>query len=339
MAQGDAPRRVLRDILLVLVVLGVPWLLFTAVDAALPYIRPGAEVVYDAKTRAIAKNELFDREALSRVVIFGNSKVLTGFQPRLFNELSRGQVSAYNLGLPDYLLFVDNLQRLCERGERPTHVLLMFSWPEEPERTRDIFHPGIEDSWLMGWVFPFRNLPRNLILTSLRSRSRGGFWRYYEDSREQVKVMLEQKGFYFIEGQSHYSGHRLPESFSLQKDDPKTINARTISTDAEAFTRLYALIEKYDIRVIFVPAYYRVGEFALAPPVPDSVAKLAPYRRFTVLGPDYWLLPNKYFSDPVHLNPEGAEFYTRKLWSLVGRSLLSPTDRAAREAFPNAAPN
>jgi hypothetical protein len=339
MSQAPAARRFTRDILLVVAVIGVPWLLFSAVHGALPYIRPGADVVYAAKSRALAEATLFERTAPVKVVIFGNSKVLSGFQPRLFDELSRGQVSSYNLGLPDYLKFVDNLQRLCERGERPTHVLLMFPWEDEPEQAKDFFRPGIEDSRVMDAIFPFRKLPRNLILTALRGRSRGGFWRHYEDNRRQVQVMLEEKGFYFIEGQSHYPGHRLPEGFRLQKDEPNAVKARAVSTVGPAFARLSALADRYDLRVILVPAYYRIGEFAAAPPVPEAVAALAQHRRFMVLGPDYWLLPNADFSDPVNLNRDGAEDYTRKLWELVGSELLPSMDRASRITFPAAAAN
>ena len=40
-----------------------------------------------------------------------------------------------------------------------------------------------------------------------------------------------------------------------------------------------------------------------------------------VIGPDYWQYPNRMFSDPAHLNPHGAEIYTRDLWNLVKREL------------------
>ena len=39
--------------------------------------------------------------------------------------------------------------------------------------------------------------------------------------------------------------------------------------------------------------------------------------RFTPAGPNYFLFANRYFSDPVHLNPEGARVYTRRLAEIL----------------------
>jgi hypothetical protein len=247
--------------------------------------------------------------------------VLTAFQPDLFDWLAGGDVSSYNLGLPDYLLFIDNLERLCQRGERPTHVLLMFPWPDVPEPSFDVFKPGIADEKVMGRLFPFRKLPRNLLLFAARSRSRGGPVEYYRESRRHTRVMLEQRGYYFIEGQSHYPGHRLPDDFRLQKDEPGALFPRPVYTEAEVFRRLTDVLERFDIQVIFVPAYHREGEFAPAADRSPLSDALVGHPRFTVAGPDYWLLPNRYFSDPVHLNEQGATLYTKRLWELVGQRL------------------
>jgi len=282
------------------------WLLFAGADRALPYIQPGAEVVYATKTEAIRRGSLFRPEAPVKVVIFGNSQVLTCFQPDLFDSLSQGAVSSYNLGLPDYLRFIDHLEDLCQRGERPTHVLLMFPWQDEPKKRFNPFRPGINDNHWMNTLFPFRKLPRNLVLFALRSRSRGGFHAYYEECRRQTETMLAQKGYFFIEAQSHFPGHRLPDNFRLQKDDPTQPFRWSAPIDGLAFQRMVALADRYDIRFILVPRYFREGE--VAPPELQSAfaAKLAPYPRLSMPGPDCWLLANRYFSDPTHLNREGA---------------------------------
>ncbi len=176
----------------------------------------------------------------------------------------------------------------------------------------------------MDTMFPFRLLPRNLVQFATRSWSRGGLLAYYEECRRQTQAMLAQKGYYFIEGQSHYPGHRLPDNFRLQTDDPSQPFLRSAATYVPTFQRLTALMERYDIRGIFVPCYFREGQ--VAPPEPQSAlaASLAQYPRFSVKGPDCWLLPNRYFSDITHLNEDGAAYYTRRLWTLVGPTLLPP---------------
>jgi hypothetical protein len=326
-------RAFLRDLSKAIGLLAVLWLFFAGVNRALPYIGPGAEVVYSAKTEMIRSGSLFRRDAPVKVVIFGNSQVLAGFQPELFDSLSGGTVSSCNLGLPDYLRFIAHLEDLCQRGERPTHVLLMFPWREEPKHGFNLFRLGIEDKRVMDVLFPFRKLPRNLVLFTIRSRSRGGLRAYYEECRRQIQTMLAQKGYYFIEGQSHYPGHRLPDDFRLQKDDPTQPFLRSAPTEGSEFQRLTALAERYDIRVILVPRYFREGE--VAPPEPQSVlaARLAQHSKVSVQGPDCWLLPNRYFSDPTHLNREGAAYYTQQLWALLGPA-LKPSGFAPSEGAP-----
>jgi len=264
-----------------------------------------------------------------KLVIFGNSKVLTGFQPALFDELSGGLVSSYNLGLPDYLLFVENLEQLCRRGERPTHVLLPFPWPDEPEQHLDLFRPGIKDARVMDALFPFRKLPRNLMVFSARARSKGGLMAFYQECRRQTEAMLAQRGYYFIEGQSHYPGHRLPEDFRLQKDAPSRPFTRPVPLDVPAFHKLREVLERNGIQAIFVPVYHREGEYAPPATVSPVAATLAGFPSFSVRGPDFWSLPNRAFSDPVHLNEEGAALYTRRLWDLVGAELIATAHSSA----------
>lgn len=293
------------------------WILFFFADSALPYIRPGAEVVYAAKSEVIQTGALFRPDAHVKLVIVGNSQVLTGFKPELFDSLSGATVSSYNIGLPDFLMFAGNLENLCRRGETPTHVLLMFPWADGEESSFSLFHPGIDDNRVISQLFPFRKLPRNLLLFAARSRSRGGLRAYYADCRRQSQVMLDQKGYYFIEGQSHYPEHRLPDDFRLQRDDPSQPFVRSVSTNSLEFRRLSAIVEKYGVKVIFVPRYFREGEIGPAAPVSAITANLSSHPQISVQGPDCWLLPNRYFSDPTHLNPEGAEHYTRRLWALL----------------------
>lgn len=312
------------------------WLLFNAISEALPYVRPGAEVIYNAKTLLIRGDPLFRRDAAIKLIVFGDSKVLSAFQPDLFDAPSRGVISSYNLGLPGDLHFLEILESLCQRGERPTHVLLMYPWSDEPEKQRNVFRMGIEDSRVMDELFPFRKMPRNLMLFAVRSQSRGGVFAHYEESRRQAVSMLDKKGYYFIEGQSHYPNHRLPEDFRLQKDDSTRPFLRHAKTNVPAFKRLEVLVERFNIRVIFVPVYHREGEFAQPGQRSAMEAALVTHPQFSVRGPDYWLLPNRYFSDPVHLNESGAEHYTRRLWELIGSELVesvtSPNVQASSAA-------
>ena len=106
------------------------WLALYAIHAALPNIRPGADVVYEAKFRFIQTQQVFPPNAPIRVAMFGNSKTLAGFDPISFDTLAGGRVHSYNAGLPNWEEFVDNLEVLCARGQAPKHVLLQIAWSD-----------------------------------------------------------------------------------------------------------------------------------------------------------------------------------------------------------------
>src|ERR1700730_15777559 len=65
-------------------VLAALWCIFYAAWAELPYVRAGAAIIYDSKIGMERSGIFFPRRDRENVIIFGNSKVLSGFIPGLF---------------------------------------------------------------------------------------------------------------------------------------------------------------------------------------------------------------------------------------------------------------
>jgi len=305
--------------------LSVMWVLLDLTWISLPYVRPGADVIYAAKQQWAQNLTLFQPDVHDRVVLFGNSKAMTGFIPELFDSQVHGPAAAsgisYNFGLPDSVRFVDTLQTLAARDQAPNTVFLTFSWQEpDASDSPSPFHFLDQDGAIMDALFPFRALPRDLVLFATIAPTHGGLKAYYSEGEAAVAQMRADRGYYFIAGQSHFEGDRLPDDFRVETDQPTQPYARHISPTGAAFAALRQLAAQAHIRFYFVPQFFRVGEFAPAPsgdqPDPTEVNDLQRYPEFAVLGPPYVLLPNKYFSDPEHLNPEGARVYTSLLSSL-----------------------
>ena len=115
---------------------------------------------------------------------------------------------------------------------------------------------------------------------------------------------------------------RLPDDFRLDSDDPSLVYRRTPSVEGSGIERVRAAARRADLEVYFVPLMRRVGQVGDA--VRDEgLAQALAERDIQVLGPDYWLLPNRFFSDPMHLNREGARCYSEPLWELVGPVLTT----------------
>ena len=308
-------RRILMDI---------SYVLFLAVYKSFPYIQNGEDVIYATKLTNLREIPIFRRGARYRVIAFGNSKVLSGFMPVQFNTINSEQVSSYNAALPATQLFeadyfVSVLDWLIERDEIPTHVLLSGSIADSTLIKTPWY---ADDGHLIDTLFPFHYLPRDLTLFLIRSHSRGGVAQYYHKRANAVDQMIADQGYYFIEGQSHFPGDRLPDNFRLESDTPtKEGHFRTVDVDSRLFKKMVELGRLYNIQFIFVPTYCR--EPQLAPSHDDAALNelLQEYPNFHVYGPEYIKLANQYFSDITHLNPNGAEQYTAVLQTIFQEAI------------------
>ena len=302
--------------------MGVLWVLFYFVYAVLPYTRNATYLIYETKVDHALHQPLFPSGASCRVLMLGNSQVLSGFIPDRFDALAGKNVASYNMGLPAETLFVDNLERILENGGHPTHVFITSTWqPDNPNR-RNLFNPIESDAEFLQQLFPFRHLPRDLVLFFLRAHDHDGLAANYRYVHRSVHNVLRDRGYYFVDGQSHYPRNRIPDDFRAATDDPQRIAPRKVLVEGSEFERLIGMAEKYDFQLFFLPLYCRPGQVAPAPPVNQQTAQsIRPYPRLHLLGPDYFIYPNRCFADELHLNPEGAAVYTEDVFKLTRETL------------------
>ena len=332
--QAEAARA-LRVSALFVAIFGALWAMAFLIAQHLPYIQPGSDIVFSAKMEMLRRGQVLDMSKPVRVLIFGNSKVLAGFNPVSFQR-EVPEVSAYNCGLPATSEFVKELTALVDRGQIPTHVLITVPWEDPVKRPRSLFHLIGSDRELMERIFPFRHLLRNLALFLLRSPKFGGIGSYYDHGREVATVMQRGQGYYFIDAQSRFPGNRLPDDFSIMGDG-NAVEYRAPATASQSFATLRAIAARYGIKLLVVPYYLRAGERGAPGVNTPMVEALEKYPEFHVLGDEYLLFPNRYFSDTAHLNPEGAEVYTAEIAKLMKDELVAEraqkqeTQQATRE--------
>lgn len=319
---ADDKIRLFRSFRFVALILAIVWIVFFAIDRAFPYLQSGSDLIYAKKYELIERVPIFPPTATFKIAAFGNSKTLSGVIPSLFDqELARNSYT-FNFGLPNVYEFVNELEKLVAKGDIPTHILLQVPWDDSRQKT--FLEKLDDDKTILNTLVPFRHLPRDIALFIFFSRHYGGFTTYYAAKQAIVEQMVLDRGYHFIVGQSHYRNNRLPDDFALPLDKPNVVARRNLPMDAPLFHRLDKLVTKYGMHVYLVPEYYRKGELApVQEPNAENVAKLAKHKQYSVVGPDYILLENHYFSDPVHLNPEGAVVYTRFLVHELGKQLTS----------------
>ncbi len=301
------------------------WLSFFVLYLRFPYLKNGSDVVFDAKLRWEASGPIFPADPrVLRLLIFGNSKILAGFMPSSFDQMAAAgnlQVSSFNSGFPGSDLVLAPLKAMCERGQAPNMLLLTLPWRTDPPR-RSIFRFIPDDHAVIQQLFPFRNLVRDFASFLMHAPSHGGVVSYYREAEQNEKLAIAQRGYYLISEQSYFAAGRLPEDFHLASDQPNTVLGRDAVLRSSALTEMNQLITQNHIQCYFVPYYLRIGEAAAAANYDQHFAAIVEHASSCkLLGPDYYLYPNKLFSDQTHLNRAGAQVYTEALFQLVESKL------------------
>jgi hypothetical protein len=258
---------------------------------------------------------MFGPNDRTRIMIFGNSKVVTGFHPGEFDAASGPGMRSYNLGLPGEPGFMRVLEVALSHGNIPTHVLLTLPW-DDKTAPRPALAVLRDDNALVNALFPFRTFPRDLVLFAYNNRFR--FADGIRHAESQLDLMVGNRGWYFIKWQSHFPNDQLPDGFTLPTDRPNQTDVRQLASRSLERDRLMQLATEYGFQILLVPSYRRSGEYAPAPSADadrDTVISSVPLVR--IIGPDYWVYPTGYFADPVHLNPPAKSVYTADLAALL----------------------
>jgi hypothetical protein len=300
------------------------WAAFYGLSRGLPYLKNGSDIVFGAKLQWEQKGQVFPSDpAATRVLIFGNSKILAGFVPALFDQMSLANhqnVSSFNSGFPGSDLFLPPLQAMCARGQAPNVLLLTLPWNPDPP-PRGVFHFLPDDHAVIEALFPFRNFLRDLTAFLLEAPSHGGVLSYYHESEENEHAVIAERGYHLITEQSHFPGGRLPEDFHLASDQPARVFARVAPSQSSQIGQLNQLVRQYHMDCYYVPYYLREGEAAPATARDERFAALLQQTTSCkLLGPDYFLYPNRLFADQTHLNEAGALVYTEALFQLLKES-------------------
>lgn len=301
------------------------WLFFYTLSAAFPYLAPGSQIVYRAKLDIEQRGEVFPATShAQRVLIFGDSRVLTGFIPNEFDRLASADsraVYSFNSGFPGHNDFVHQLKVMAERGQAPDVLLLTLPW-NDARRGIDPFNIIADDHEFATKVFPFRFMIRDVIRFLLASRERGGPVQFYVASHRTADRMLEDRGYYFIAEHSRFANDRLPDNFSLDTDQPQLINPSREGPPLKSteLAQLRDTITQHHIACYYVPYYERQGAYAEPPARDEQFAQVIGQRLpCKVLGPRYFTYAPGMFSDVLHLNQEGARVYTQSVYRLLAK--------------------
>jgi len=327
-SQADSSdwNRISREGLSLLALCLLLWVLFYSLWRLFPEMTPGSLRVYDAKLAALKEPGFLATPARCKVLVVGLSYTMAGFEPILFDGLGSNKCSSFNLGLPVTIFGrriyqLDQILDIVEKsGNIPTHVLVTWRDPYprvEGQTKHSIWNwitPKCDSAQVMQALFPFKQIGRDGPVFFARAFSHGGPAVFGQACDNEVSKMLHNRGYYFMKSDSIYANDELPPDFYARGDSPDQPLAR----DVKLWEQFVSGLKKRPNgpRILLVPNYYRENKCAPAPsnePLRDALGKYG----VEVIGPDYWKYPNYMFSDAAHLNPTGADVYTKELWNLL----------------------
>lgn len=319
-------RQIAWSVVKALFAFGLLWFFFYGIFRAFPYLSQGAAVIYRSKLKQEMHGTIYPANFTGRrVLIFGDSKVLAGFVPDLFDSLAASggaNVRSYNSGYPAHPGFVPEFRRMIQNKSSIPNVLLLTNPWAPADQGFDVFHPLPNDHDIAERLFPFRYLIRDSLSFLFTSRAHGGVLNFYRDARLNDANSIRDRGYYFIAEQSHFPHDSLPDDFHLSSDQPHQVSLRDADATSPELAQLNQIVREHHIQCYFVPYYMRTGQAAPAPAIDRPFGQLlSRSTSCTMLGPDYFLYPPRMFSDMTHLNREGAKVYTADIYRLVAKQL------------------
>ncbi len=301
------------------------WAIFFGLYKALPFLTPGAEVIFQAKLDRELRGSIFPPDSTAhKVIIFGDSRILAGFVPEEFDALAAEHglnVVSFNSGYPGNAQFVPQLERIvANKSNVPDILLLTNPWGNSIQS--DILHPLPDDGAIANRLFPFRELIRNAASVLANVGKHGGMLNFIRDSKLNVARMQQDRGYYALLELAETPNATLPDNFHFTSDLPNKVDLRTADPESKELTALNAIVREHRIQCYFVPNPVRAGMRAPAPEVDRQFAELLDrYTSCKLIGPDYYLYPNRLYSDVWHTNPAGARIYTEALYKLLAKQI------------------
>jgi len=306
------------------------------IDASSVY-KDGAAIICESKRHLVRSNQINNNKRINTFFI-GNSKILTGLIPDYFDMDLNGAVTSFNLSLPalpvgphyyclkDYIKnntppqyiviylstyrgMIDSMagklvRYYCNQGSMSFHELLSYS----------IFFRD-------PWILIYHILPQLMFSDFVDSYTFNNLFhkddiiKIREHNMTLLTRMVKDRGYYFIEEQARFPDKALPEDFS---EDMHPNQTRPIfDVDSDIFLdKFFRFTSSEGIKVLLIEPPYRRGQYSQFSEIPAQYKAILQRYDNVYIAPDGWktkFYENRYFSDPTHLNHEGAILYTREI--------------------------
>jgi hypothetical protein len=339
----------MKKVALLALLLGIliPVLNYLGLRAGKIY-KDGAAQVCEIKRRMVRSGAIHYIKDKDNVLFLGTSRILAGITPTYFDELNEDKTYSYNLALPGLPIsssyFV--LREYLEQNPPPQYVVMQLyinrcrscnlynyyavQGLESPAEILSLFKHMDNKAIIFNYIFPFRmykfHTARYLfdsIIIPARIRS------IRKKNNAILNRMIENRGYYFIEEQAVAANNMLPDDFAEEGGggSGESINkASSYDPFVDPYVKLFFdLARDHGVKVLLIQPPYRERQYLQYEEMPLQYAVLLKEYKNVRIAQDGWKLKfyeNRFFSDPTHLNKEGALRYTGEIYQEFKETFL-----------------
>ncbi|MCG3204219.1 MAG: hypothetical protein KCHDKBKB_00929 [Elusimicrobia bacterium] len=295
----------------------------------------GVFLVIHEKRKWAKERHMFDPQKKS-VIFLGNSVQLAALKPQDFDNATQQKTQSFNFSLPALPigpgLFV--LQSLCQSWGKPDYIVVRIV-------TDNSRIPGLFDTnavqgiggreffsylfrrsnkaFALNGIFPLRmNIGGTLKYLKNLVLDPEDIHRTYSENRSILDQLRADRGWYYIEQQAIFPDGRLPDDYALV--DPKHLTPLVPdpfewSPDAY-FKQFLDYTAEQGIKILLISSVYREGTAAPWASQPPEFIEIPKHYPHVYVSKHSWerkFLPNRFWSDKTHLNPEGARLYSQMI--------------------------
>jgi len=300
--------------------------------------KDGSALVCEKKRQLIQSGTIPYYKDRQNVLFMGTSRIMAGIIPRYFDELSKEKTFSYNLAFPALTINAGYfaLKEYLLTNPPPQCIVLAL----EISRCRNcstinyyavqgmtrvdeiisLFKYSNTKSVLLNYLFPFRMYKFFVPKYLKDSISNPQYIKDLEKrNRAKLAQMLNDRGYYYIEEQAVAEDGQLPDDFiklgRKVKGPKKPIEYNPYDDPYTAM--FFDLAAEHGIPVLMIQPVYRVNQYSQYEKMPPQFENVLKHYGNVTTAPEGWKIKffeNKYFSDPTHLNPEGARIFTEMIF-------------------------
>ncbi|UCC39603.1 MAG: hypothetical protein JSV96_17785 [Candidatus Aminicenantes bacterium] len=333
-----------KIILFIFFLSGVTAILNIVGNKAGSIYKDGASIICESKRNFVRSGNLIYTENNKNILFMGNSRVLSGIQPLLFDSLSGGETLSYNLALPALSIgpYYFQLRDYLENYPPPDCILLELKintgrnlalfdhyanqgtsgWKEMYSYLLNVENKGA----VLNYFFPIRMyknyIPKYLLYSIF---DHDALSKTHKHNMSIVNQMMADRGYYLIKEQALFPDLRLPEGYGIKKRERAKKGFQFDPFKDPYVKKFFNLTQERKIRVQLIQPVYRINQFLQYETVPYQFQIILEKFKNVIVAPNGWkakFYDNSYFADLVHLNPEGAQRYTREIFSEFKQSWI-----------------